>query len=860
MTQRFTLVFISMLMMGVATAQDFLGIRQSNYSGVMGSDLNPAAIADNRMKIDVTLGAFSFAGYNNHLYMNTRLMPYWWVESFSSTEQAAEDWRSDQYFGKIIEADSTAYFTGINKGNFFEFENPKGKPRKGFVNANVDLLNAMVSIGEGRAVSLQVKHRTFFNVDHLAPELLLLAQNSLEYPDLWNLNLSDQLLNLSFNSWMEYNLGYAQVFQDEGEHFIKAGGKLKFLQGLGSLYLYTDEIKYNFLNADTANSVEGNFDYGYSSNIDQFFDANNSTGSAPVSFNDVFQMASKLGVGLDIGGVYEWRPDWKEYKYDMDGETNLWRNDQNKYKLRVGLAINDIGGMRYTKSEHSRNFQAHASILDLGEFEDTDGLADFNDNLDTLVAAGGASFIDDKGTFYMNLPTHMNLNVDYHIAKDFYINLHSMTGFQRNKDPHKVRYPGSIALTPRYDHRWFGVSIPVSYSTLYGMRTGVGLRMGPIVLGTGDLKPLMAPTKDKQVRGADFYFAVRVPILYGKPKDQDDDKVSDKLDECIDIAGVWEFKGCPDTDGDGIKDVEDACPTEAGLKEFNGCPDTDGDKIIDSKDDCPEVAGLEEFNGCPDTDGDKIIDKEDDCPEVAGLAEFKGCPDTDGDGLKDEDDLCPEHAGPIENEGCPDTDGDGIFDYLDECPTEAGPVENKGCSWPDTDGDGLLDKDDKCPNNAGPVENEGCPYKDTDGDGVLDKDDECVNTPGPVENKGCPVIEEEEQEILNTAFENLEFESGKAIIKEVSYPSLEELAGLLIKKSEWKILIAGHTDNVGKAQSNLILSKKRSEAVRDFLNQRGVNEERIIVQYFGEEKPIADNETPEGRQKNRRVEMTIQFE
>jgi len=172
----------------------------------------------------------------------------------------------------------------------------------------------------------------------------------------------------------------------------------------------------------------------------------------------------------------------------------------------------------------------------------------------------------------------------------------------------------------------------------------------------------------------------------------------------------------------------------------------------------------------------------------------------------------------------------------------------------------LLDKDDKCPYNAGPAKNDGCPYKDTDGDGVLDKDDECVNVPGTVENKGCPEIKEEEQEIINTAFENLEFESGRAVIKEVSYESLEELAELLIKKDQWKLKIAGHTDSQGAAQTNLILSKKRSEAVRDFLVQRGVASERLIVQYFGEEKPIDTNDTPEGRQRNRRVEMEIIFE
>jgi len=168
-----------------------------------------------------------------------------------------------------------------------------------------------------------------------------------------------------------------------------------------------------------------------------------------------------------------------------------------------------------------------------------------------------------------------------------------------------------------------------------------------------------------------------------------------------------------------------------------------------------------------------------------------------------------------------------------------------------------LDKDDRCPYNAGPPENDGCPYTDTDGDGVIDKNDECVNTPGPVENKGCPVVDEE---IMKRAFDNLNFETGKAIILQSSYESLEDLANYLIENPDFRIKIAGHTDSQGNDQNNLILSKKRAEAVKQFLVQRGVTTERIIVQYFGETKPIDTNDTPEGRAKNRRVEMEIIFE
>ncbi|MBK6525652.1 MAG: hypothetical protein IPG07_08910 [Crocinitomicaceae bacterium] len=76
---------------------------------------------------------------------------------------------------------------------------------------------------------------------------------------------------------MEYHIGFAMVVMDEEEHFLKVGTKIKFLQGLGSIYLYTDEVRYNVDNDDTLATISGNFDYGYSANIDERFDASSSS-------------------------------------------------------------------------------------------------------------------------------------------------------------------------------------------------------------------------------------------------------------------------------------------------------------------------------------------------------------------------------------------------------------------------------------------------------------------------------------------------------------------------------------------------------------------------------------------------------
>jgi outer membrane protein OmpA-like peptidoglycan-associated protein len=225
-----------------------------------------------------------------------------------------------------------------------------------------------------------------------------------------------------------------------------------------------------------------------------------------------------------------------------------------------------------------------------------------------------------------------------------------------------------------------------------------------------------------------------------------------------------------------------------------------------------------------------------------------------------------------------------------------------------------MDKEDGCPNFPGPISNKGCPLKllsvidsigeilasDTlfvgkekfdfnnlppdksylfemeasDGDYppyldvVLQNGDSVTQIRAFKKDsthyaykfvkKGAAIeLTKEEEEILNTAFDNLEFETGKTKIKEESLPALIDLALLLGKKPDWALTIAGHTDSQGAASSNLRLSKGRAQAVADFLTKAGIDAKRFDVKWFGETKPIADNKTKEGRQRNRRVEMTV---
>ncbi|MDR3246649.1 MAG: DUF5723 family protein [Prevotellaceae bacterium] len=272
--------------------------------------------------------------------------------------------------------------------------------------------------------------------------------------------------------------------------------------------------------------------------------------------------------------------------------------------------------------------------------------------------------------------------------------------------------------------------------------------------------------------------------------------------------------------------------------------DRDNDGVPDKKDRCPDVPGLKKYQGCPDTDGDGIPDDQDACPNEAGPASTNGCPDKDGDGVPDKDDRCPDQAGPKELQGCPDRDGDGVPDIDDDCPDQAGPKATKGC--PDKDGDGVPDKDDRCPDQAGPASLKGCP--DRDGDSVPDIDDECPDEPGPASNKGCPLAQ---------SIQNVEFDVDKYNIKAQYQAELDKVVDILSKNPNASVTVVGHTDITYTRAYNIQLSKRRAESVKNYFVQKNIDAQRIATEYYGPDKPIADNKTVAGRSKNRRSEITI---
>ena len=274
-----------------------------------------------------------------------------------------------------------------------------------------------------------------------------------------------------------------------------------------------------------------------------------------------------------------------------------------------------------------------------------------------------------------------------------------------------------------------------------------------------------------------------------------------------------------------------------------------------------------------DTDGDGVPDRIDACPATPKGAhvDAKGCPlDSDHDGVFDGLDACPDtpRGCVVDARGCSvDGDGDGVCDGLDKCADtpKGASVDSVGCPL-DSDGDGVFDGLDQCPATpkGAKVDDKGCPL-DSDGDGVPDGLDQCPDTPKNlrVDVTGCPIeVTERETELLDTGMirlENVQFETGKAVLSDSAKASLNIVGRVLVKWPELKIEIGGHTDSRGSLKANQVLSEARVESVLKYLLQTftELKPEQYVTKGYGESKPIVPNVSPEAMARNRRVEFVV---
>lgn len=438
-------------------AQANIGFSASRWAGVLAVAQNPAHVFSLDLKSDIHLFSIALATGNNYLSVHTDKL-----------------------------------FSGAEARDILE-PAPNGESASAMIDGEVIGPSFLIRLSAQDALSFSSKGRVLVNIDDIPLEAADMLYDTLVGSGANNYSFSGEYASLNAHAWLEYALTYGRVLFDHGPHRLKSGITLKLLQGVSSYSLTLRnfqsqlEIASNIVSRFTADVT-----YGHTQNLTWGNEGNG------------LLKNEAMGVGLDIGAVYEYCPPGA-----TGGKAGTPKPENaGDYKFKVGVAILDLGAVTYKKKLASHDFHADVDLLDIVVFDTMESQEDLNALINTID--GVSLQPNDPGKFSMDLPARINAFLDYRILKDVYFNLNPVIALNGGKnDPYRTHRQTMCYLSLRLEKPWFGLYLPAAIGGWAGLRLGLGFKLGPLLAGSASILSMLV---DGRTRAADFFVGLRIPL------------------------------------------------------------------------------------------------------------------------------------------------------------------------------------------------------------------------------------------------------------------------------------------------------------------------------------------------------------
>jgi hypothetical protein len=462
-------------------AQDFLGLSTGNYAGVTGVHMQPASIADSRYSFDLNLTSIDLGFRSNFVGLD---------RTFAVKNKFNFKGFNDYYDfrNKVL---TNTPLTGATKG-FTEINNTIQSP-----------LSFMLTTSRKSAIALNMRSRTTFAMGGLNNQLANLLYSANANSSAYGSTIVADGLKVNGASWADIGVTYSRVLLDANKHFFKAGITGKYLAGISSVIMSFDQLSV------TPNS-QGVLAFNTGASAVQYARSETSFNVATAGFRN--REASSFGG--DIGLVYEFRGRVAKFKVAKETETGTLkikkRRDVNKYSLKLGAALLDVGRLTFKSAPDAKNFTINKT-LDLTN-TGINNQATFDNYIKSNVAYTTANLAE----YTLALPTTLSLQADLHLLKGFYVNGMWNKPFTMLNDNATYRSytPEFYAVTPRWESRFIGLYVPVLLPKDRKMTIGTTLRVGPAFVGTTNITTLF---KQTSINEGNIHAGVKLPFAYGKP-------------------------------------------------------------------------------------------------------------------------------------------------------------------------------------------------------------------------------------------------------------------------------------------------------------------------------------------------------
>lgn len=412
--------------------------------------LNPSSMVDSKAWLDVNLvGADAFA-WNNFVYFSKDNFYFW-------KNVPQNNWPTPLY-------------------------NLNGKQKHGVVNLRVDGPSFTLSHGKN-AFGFHTAARTFVSFEDLSEPTGVFAYEGLGYTPQQGVAYSQKQMGVFATAWAEVGASYGRIIYQEGKDMINVGGTAKYLMGIGHMSMYLDNLDHTVVN-------------------DQDWNISNLNGQYAMTQPGV---ANGNGFGVDLGVTYKRMlakvDDYAPHTPQSDCGTY-------DYRYKIGVSVLDLGGINFNKNSIIRRFNnANTTWTDYPATQ-VNSMSD----IDQVIAS---QFASDAGSvtsgvrYGTALPSAVSVQFDYNIGKNFYANATWVQGFKLNKTTTGIRR-SLIAITPRYETKWFEASLPISLYDYRYPQLGMAFRFYSVTIGSDNILPFIFPMN---VYGANIYASVKITLF-----------------------------------------------------------------------------------------------------------------------------------------------------------------------------------------------------------------------------------------------------------------------------------------------------------------------------------------------------------
>jgi len=463
------LLFISVGLKG----QEMLGLNFTNYSGIYPSFLNPALMTGSRVFVDLNLFGVNSTFSNDAIYFSAnskviRNIVFYNPDNFKNGE-----------------------FNWGRTYNYYDNTNNK------YISANVKVVGPSVMIQNDRhAFALTTAFRSMHSGNQIPYEVPVFFYQGLSFKQLQNIEYDDYDFGVVSMSWSELAFSYAyDVYRLYGNKFT-IGVTAKGLLGYQGGYVAMNNVNYIVHDETTVDFRNLNAEIGYSLPI----------GYGTELESDYSPLIKGYGVGADIGFVYTKLKSTHYY----DGDEKLCAKPYNDYLFKIGLSILDLGSIGFKSDAQKHEFENVSKYWE--DFDTTHFYGiEYATQVYSEVFYGDPDASLTGDAIRVGLPTAISLQFDYHLKRTLYLSALWVQPIKTNL--RTLWRPPQLAVVPRYENKYFGVSLPVSLYNYKEVRMGLSLRLYYLTIGTDRLGSWLGVSNWS---GTDIYFSFRFTLQKGK--------------------------------------------------------------------------------------------------------------------------------------------------------------------------------------------------------------------------------------------------------------------------------------------------------------------------------------------------------